>query len=95
MNSVSHIDIANCNGIRFAKTEVLSSTAQKVERRHHLLRAMLLNYAEHQPVNILFKNQQGHLFEIECAVIAVTDEHVMLKSGIILPVPSIVLIELL
>ena len=95
MNSISHIDIANCNGIQFAKTEVLSSKTQKIERQDHLFRAMLLNYIEHQPVSILFKNNQDHLFEIECAVIAVTDEHVMLKSGIILPVPSIVQIELL
>lgn len=95
MKSVSHIDIANFPVIQFAKTEVLLDKAQKVERKNHLLRAMLLNYVEHQPVHIFFKNHQDDLFEIECAVIAVTDDHVMLKSGFILPVQSIQLIELL
>ena len=95
MKSVSHIDIANLSFTQFAKTEVLANKAQKVERQHHLLRAMLLNYVEHQPVHIYFKNNQEELFGIECAVIAVTDDHVMLKSGIIIPVQAIVFIELL
>lgn len=95
MKSISHIDIANLSFTRFAKTDVLSNQAQQVERQHLLLRAMLLNYVEHQPVNIYFKNNQDILFGIECAVIAVTDDHVMLKSGFIIPVQSILLIELL
>lgn len=95
MKSVSQIDIANLSFTRFANTEVLSDKVQKTERQNLLLRAMLLNYVEHQPVNIYFKNNQDCLFGIECAVIAVTDDHVMLKSGFIIPVQSILLIELL
>lgn len=95
MKSVSHIDIANLAITQFAQNEVLLDKAQKVERQYHLLRAMLLNYVEHQPVHIYFKNHLNELFGIECAVIAVTEHHVMLKSGIILPVKSILLIELL
>ena len=95
MKTVSDIDIANLSFTHFTKTEVLPDKAQKAERQHHLLRAMLLNYIEHQAVYIYFKNSQEELFGIECAVIAVTDDHVMLKSGIIIPVQAIVLIELL
>lgn len=95
MKSVSHIDIVNLAFTQFAKNEVLLDKAQKAERQNYLFRAMLLNYIEHQPVRIYFKNHQNDLLEIECAVIAVTDDHVMLKSGCIIPVQSIVLIELL
>lgn len=95
MKSVSSIDMANAAVMQFAKTDVLVDKAQKAERKHDLFRAMLLNYVEHQPVQILFRNRSGELLAIECAVIALTDEHVMLRSGIIIPVQSIVLIELL
>lgn len=95
MNSVSHIDIAKLAVTQFANKEVLPTKTQTAERKHQLLFAMLLNYGEHQAVNIYFKNRKGDVLEIECAVIAVTDEHVMLKSGIIIPVQSIVSIELL
>lgn len=95
MKSISLSDIANATILQFAQTDVLVNKFQKAERQHDLLRAVLLNYQEHQPVNIFFKNSNGDLFGIECAVIAVTDDHVMLKSGVIIPVKSIVLIELL
>lgn len=95
MKSISISDIASAHILQFAKTDVLINKVQKAERQHDLFRAMLLHHHEHQPVNIFFKNDNGDLFEIECAVIAVTDEHVMLKSGTIIPIKSIVLIELL
>lgn len=95
MKSIFQIDMANLSFTRFAKAEVLSSKEQIAERQHLLLRAMLLNYGEHQPVNIYFKTNQDKLLGIECAVIAVTDDHVMLNSGFIIPVQSILLIELL
>lgn len=95
MNSISLIDVANATAMQFAKTDVLFDKAQKAERKHELFRAMLLNYTEHQPVKIFFRNNLFELMGVECAVIALTDEHVMLQSGIIIPVQSIVLIELL
>ncbi|WP_224998602.1 hypothetical protein [Cesiribacter sp. SM1] len=95
MKSISLSDIANTAILQFAKTDVLINKVQIADRQQDLLRAMLLHHQEHQPVNIYFKNGSGELFGVECEVIAVTDEHVMLKSGIIIPVRSIVLIELL
>ena len=95
MKSVSYIDIANFNISKFALTEVLPSISQRIERKKRLLRALILNYFEHQPVTICFLNSQGDIFVLECSVIAVTDEHVMLKSGIVIPVKSISSIELI
>lgn len=95
MNSISLIDVANATVMQFAKIDVLLDKAQIAERKHELFRAMLLNYIEHQPVKIFFRNSLLELMGVECSVIALTDEHVMLQSGIIIPVRSIVLIELL
>ena len=94
MKSISIIDIATAS-LQFAKTDVLLAKPQKAERQHNLLRAMLLNYHEHQPVRVYFKNIDDELFGIECSVIALTEDHVMLKSGMIIPVKSIEWIELL
>lgn len=94
MKSISRIDIANFYVSKFARTEVLFDKDQKAERKNQLLRAMLLNYLEHQSVTIYFKNNLDDLFFIDCSVIAVTDEHAMLKSGLIIPVQSIISIEL-
>lgn len=94
MKSISLHDIAAVS-LQFAKTDVLLGIQQKAERHHNLLRAMLLNYHEHQPVRVYFKNVDGELFGVECSVIAVTEDHVMLKSGLFIPVKSIEWIELL
>lgn len=95
MKSIPLNDVANIAVMHFAKTDVLISQVQQAERRQNLLRALLLNCYEHQPVNILFKNDQADLFAIECSVMAVTDEHVVVKSWIIIPIKSIMHIELL
>jgi hypothetical protein len=80
---------------KFAKTEVLHDSAQKDERRFRLLRAMLLHFIEHQTAKVTFQNEKGELFDIECSVIAVTDEHLMLKSGLVIPISTIAAIELI
>ena len=94
MNAISQVDISNLYISKFSKTEVLFDKAQIAERKRQLLRAMLLNYFEHQTVTIYFKNSKDDLYSVACSVIAVTDEHVMLKSGLIIPVQSIFSIEL-
>lgn len=93
MNYVSHTEIANFNNLKFALNDVLFDKAPKIIRKNRLLRAMILNYFEHQTVAISFKNNNGDIFTIECSVIAVTDEHVMLKSGIVIPIRSIFKVE--
>lgn len=95
MKFLSLSDVAGLPVTQFATTEVLSSKVQIADRKNGLLRAMLLNYQEHQPVNIYFRNKVGELVGMECSVIAVSDEHIMLRSGIVIPVKSILLIDLL
>jgi hypothetical protein len=95
MKSISHIDMAEFGISKFAKNEVLPDSAQKDERKLKLLRAMLLHFIEHQTVKVFFKNEKEEELSIECSVIAVTDEHLMLKSGLIIPIKAILSIELM
>jgi hypothetical protein len=80
---------------RFAKKDVLLDGTQKEERRYQLLRAVLLHFLDHQTVKISIQKENSESFQIECAVIAVTDEHLILKSGLVLPISAIISIELI
>ncbi len=93
MNYVPQTDIENFGNLKFAPSDVIFEKASKIIRKNRLLRAMLLNYFEHQTVTISFKNSNNEVFMLECSVIAVTDEHVMLKSGIVIPIRSILMVE--
>lgn len=93
MNYVSQTDMANFDNLKFALDDVLFDRAPKIIRKNRLLRAMVLNYFEHQTVTISFKNNNNDIFALECSIIAVTDEHVMLKSGIVIPIKSILMVE--
>lgn len=93
MNYIQQTDIANFGIFKFAPNDVLFDKAQKVIRKNRLLRAMLLNYFEHQTVTISFMDKSNEVFMMECSVIAVTDEHVMLKSGTVIPIRSILAVE--
>ena len=87
--------MAEFGASKFAKTEVLHDNAQRDERKIRLLRAMLLHFIEHQTAKVTFQNEKGDLFNVECSIIAVTDEHLMLKSGLVVPIRTISAIELI
>lgn len=95
MNFISQTDMASFGVSNFAKKEVLLDNAQKDERKFKLFRAMILHFIEHQTVKICVSNVNDELCTIECAVIAVTDEHLILKSGIVIPIAAIFSIELM
>lgn len=87
--------MASFGASNFAKKEVLLDNAQKDERKFKLFRAMILHFIDHETVQICFSNANGELYTIECAVIAVTDEHLILKSGLVIPIVAILSIELM
>jgi hypothetical protein len=95
MNTISQNDMAKFGFSKFAKKEVLIDNFLKDERKVNLLRAILLHFIEHQTVKIGVCNDLNELFTVECDVIAVTDEHVVLKSGLVIPIAAIFSIELI
>ena len=79
----------------FAKKEVLFDNAQKDERKFKLLRAMILHFIDHETVKICVSTANDELLTLECEVIAVTDAHIILKSGLVIPIAAIISIELM
>lgn len=79
----------------FAKKEVLFDNAQKDERKFKLLRAMILHFIDHETVKICVSTANDEPLTLECEVIAVTDAHIILKSGLVIPIAAIISIELM
>ena len=95
MNFISQTDMAIFGASNFAKKEVLLDNAQKDERKFKLFRAMILHFIDHETVKICVSTANDELFTVECEVIAVTDEHIILKSGLVIPIAAIFSIELM
>lgn len=93
MKTISLNDMASFDVSKFAISEVLIDTTLKTERELQLKRAVLLHFLEHQTTKITFKDEHEEIFEIDCSIIAVTDRHVILKSGYILPILAIISLE--
>ncbi|GAA0878354.1 hypothetical protein GCM10009119_13220 [Algoriphagus jejuensis] len=94
MKTISVNDMAGFDASKFAISEVLLDKSLKAEREFLLRRAILLHYLEHDTAKINFKDDHDEILEVECSVIAVTDLHVILKSGLFLPIHAVVSIEL-
>lgn len=93
MKTISLNDMASFDSSKFAIHEVLIDKNSKTERELQLKRAVLLHYLEHQTTKISFKDDHEEIFEVECSIIAVTDRHVLLKSGLFLPILAIISLE--
>jgi hypothetical protein len=94
MKTISVNDMESFDASRFAMNEVLIDKGLKAEREFLLKRAILIHYLEHQTAKISFKDDHDEIFAIECSVLAVTDHHVILKSGLFLPIHAVFSIEL-
>jgi hypothetical protein len=95
MKTISVNDMACFNISNFAINDVLIDKNSKNERELLLKRAILLHYLDHQTSKITFKDDHEENFEVECSVIAVTDRHVILKSGLFVPIHAVISIELI
>ena len=78
-------DILN---VKVSSTEVLSNRDEIKSRREKLERACILGNQEKGKVHITFMTENGPV-EVHTTVWNVTLEHIGLKSGTLIPVPSI------
>ncbi len=75
-------------GLTFPDTEVLTSSDAKKIRMAGLDRAMKLGNIEHNKIKILFEDNEG-LKQVETTVWAVTDNRIILKQGVTIPINRI------
>ncbi len=73
---------------KFQQEDVLTSKEEKNRRQHDLLQATLLGNAFHNKVKIYFEDKGG-LKCVETTVWGITDDKVILKQNITLPINRI------
>ena len=91
---VQLIDKSSLYKVSFAKNDVLAAKMDKSHRIHKLKRGLALGNLEKQAVQIKMKDVNGQLYETIATIWAVTEKFIILKSGIAIPIQSIVDVEL-
>jgi len=82
------IDKESVKSLSFPSNEVLLDENDIKQRKQDLARAMSLGNLEHVKIKIYFEDSQGFKF-VETTVWGVTDERIILKQGVIIPVNRI------
>lgn len=72
----------------FVSFDVLDDEPTRKQRRTDLEKAMLLGNSAHAKINIVFLTTEG-LLSVQTTVWAATDEAIMLKGGVSIPVHCI------
>ena len=93
MKNIHIISKEQLNNILFYKNDVLDETLQRQLRKDKLQRALVLGNIEHNHVKITFKNREGDLQQVEATIWSVSEDHILLKYGIFIPVRAIVELE--
>jgi uncharacterized protein (UPF0248 family) len=78
-------EIAN---LLFPSTEVLQSSDKINNRRLELERATTLGNAEHGKIKIIFEDKEG-LKKVETTIWATTENNIVLKGGVFIPIHRI------
>lgn len=82
------IDKENVGNLSFPKEDVLRSPEEQRKRRIELDRALILGNVDHTKVRIYFSDNEG-LKQVETTIWAVTEERIILKSGMVIPIRRI------
>jgi len=92
MNTPQHtatvIDKEIVANLSFPKEDVLKSAEERRMRRIELDRALILGNIDHSKVKIYFTDNEGFK-QIETTIWAVTEERIILKSGMVIPIRRI------
>jgi hypothetical protein len=78
---------------RFPKKDVLNDDVQKVLRRLSLQKAERLGNGHKSKVKIEFACEQNKINQVNTTVWAATEDYVLLKGGLFLPVSAILNVE--
>ena len=82
------IDKEFVRDLSFPKDDVLISMDERRKRRLELDRALILGNVDHSKVKIYFTDNEGFK-QVETTIWAVTEERIILKSGMVIPIRRI------
>lgn len=88
------VDKSNINRISFSKEEILNSENAQIERKAKLKRSLTLGNLYKQHVKIKFVNQNKQVLRTFATVWALTEKYVILKGGRMIPLTSIITVDL-
>lgn len=87
-NTATVIDKEIVRDLSFPKDDVLVTTEERRQRRLTLDRALILGNVDHSKVKIYFSDNDGFK-QVETTIWAVTEERIILKSGMVIPIRRI------
>lgn len=87
------IEKEDVGNLVFPQSEVLETTAAKDERKFAMNRAISLGNLEHHKVKIYFVDSEGEKV-VHTTLWAVTDESIVLKQNVVIPVNRIIKLEI-
>ena len=79
--------------LKFSKEDVIDSKTEKRQRSFQLIRAMRLGNLFKNKVTILFKDAHDRIMKINTTIWGVTQQSVILKKGVLIPITSIISVE--
>ena len=82
------IDKELITSLNFPKTDVLEDKEAILSRKNDLDRALSLGNLEHVKIQIYFEDDKSKKM-VETTIWGVTDERVILKQGVVIPVKRI------
>ncbi len=91
-DKIQSIDKEQIQFLHFPHQEVLDNKKQKRDRYRKLRRAMSLGNLEHVKVKILFADDEGEK-EVETTVWGITEQSVILKQSMVIPLERIISIH--
>jgi hypothetical protein len=86
--NIQKIEKETISELSFPKEDVLSSADERKQRRNELDRALILGNVDHSKVKIIFSDMGGAK-QVETTIWAVTEERIILKSGMVIPIRRI------
>lgn len=82
------IDKEKISSLHFPTDEVLLNSDEVIQRKQDLDRALSLGNLEHEKIKIYFKDDISNKL-VETTIWGVTDNRVILKQGVVIPVNRI------
>lgn len=90
---IQEIDKELVEGLHFPMEEVLTNDDYIADRKRAVQRAISLGNLEHQKVKIYFADETGEKM-VHTTIWAVTDEAIVLKKSVIIPIQRILKLEI-
>ena len=87
--TTAKIEKERLGNFHFAHHEVLVEENDRKRRRWNLEKALTLGNGHHGKVGIVFETETGDAFEVDTTVWALTDSHISLKGGVVIPIAAI------